>query len=40
MSTTRNRCRSDEATIRLMIDAVRGVGPAGGKVVAHWLCMN
>jgi hypothetical protein len=30
MSTTRNGCPNEEATIRFMIEAVRGVEAAGG----------
>jgi hypothetical protein len=31
MRTTRNPCRNEEATIRFMIEAVRGADPAGGR---------
>jgi hypothetical protein len=30
MSTTRKRCSNDEATMRLMIEPLRGAGTLGG----------
>jgi hypothetical protein len=31
MRTVRNGCRKDEATIRFMIEALRGAEPSGGS---------